>query len=40
MPTDVTNIVPNSYSSPFTYSARYFFKINVNKVPMKKKRNL
>ena len=40
MPTNVTNTVPNSYPSLSKYSARYFFKINIYKVPTKKKRNL
>ena len=38
MSTNVTNPVPNSYPSLFTCNARYVFYININKVPMKKKK--
>ena len=40
MQTNVTNIAASSYPSLSTYSARSFFKININKVPMKKKKSV
>ena len=40
MQTNVISIVTNSYPSQSIYNARSFFKININKFPMRKKKSV
>ena len=40
MQTNMTNVVANSYTSLSAQSPKCYFKININKVPLKKRKSV